>query len=273
MKTYLLSTLIAFTFSLNALAAQSVPVRVKEGEQTFQGDLYLPKKRSQKPLPLVVVVHEWWGKTQYPKMRAEKVADELGFATLAVDLFGAGKTATNPQDAQGLATPFYNDPAQGVKRLQAFIAAAPEAAQGAKAAIDPKRIAAVGYCFGGAQALNLARSGQLPGNFKLDAVVAVHASLASKLKSQGKIEPKLLVLHGEADPMVKKEEVDAFKQEMKDAHADLKFVGYPDALHAFTNPRATEIGKKYNIPIAYNKSADTQSWKEMTRFLKDNLGK
>lgn len=251
----------------NAWSAESVPVTVKEGETSYQGDLYYPKG-AKGSLPLVVVIHEWWGKSDYPKMRANKIADELGFAALAVDMYGDAKAVETPDEAMTLAKPFYENPTMGVKRLEAFIAAAPEAAKGAGITLDTAKVAAIGYCFGGSQALNLARS-----NAPVKAVVALHAGLASSLKHEGKITPKVLVLNGDADPMVKKEEVTAFKAEMAKAKADWKYIAYPGATHAFSNPKATELGKKFKMPIAYNKNADTKSWNEMSKFLKANLSK
>lgn len=251
----------------HAHAAGPTPVDVKEGSTTLKGSLFLPGKK-EGPVPLVVVVHEWWGKNEYPMARAQQIASDLGFAALAVDLFGEEKTVGTPDEAGALAKTFYENPSLGVKRLQSFVQAAPEAAKKAGFEIDAKKIAVIGFCFGGTQALNLARSGAIP---ELDAAVAFHAGLASSLKGARKITAPLLVLHGEADPMVKPEEVTAFKEEMKKAGASLEFIGYPGATHAFTNPRATAIGKKYQIPIAYDEKAAKASWKEMKRFLQAHL--
>ncbi len=264
--------LLSFTSGASAFAAHSLPVSVKEGDRVFQGSISIPDS-PKGALPLVVVVHEWWGKTEYPEMRAMQIADDLGYAALVVDLYGEGKTAQNPKDAQALATPFYQDPSLGVNRIRKFIAAATETAKQGGASIDTSKIAAIGYCFGGTQVLNLARAGALPDNGKLIGVVSFHGGLASSLRAQGPIEPKLLVLHGAADKMVKQEEVSAFKDEMKKAKADLVFKAYPGALHAFTNPKATEIGKKFQIPVAYDEKADKDSWVQMKSFLKKNFGK
>jgi dienelactone hydrolase len=253
-----------------AWASVSIPVQAKVEGQALKGTLYLPD-HAKGALPLVAVVHEWWGKTDYPEMRARKIADELGYAALAADVYGDGRTADNPKDAMALAGPFYQDPSLGVKRLQALIAAAPDAAKD-KAMIDPGRIAAIGYCFGGTQALNLARSGGLPAGEKLRGVVSFHGGLASSLKATAPVETKLLVLHGAADKMVSEKEVTAFKDEMKAAKADMRFHAYPGALHAFTNPGSTENGKKFGIPIAYDAKADQDSWSRMKRFLKEIFG-
>jgi dienelactone hydrolase len=254
-----------------AFGASTVPVNVKDGDKTYLGTLYIPTK-AKGPLPMVVVVHEWWGKTDYPDMRAKRIADELGYAALAVDLYGEGKIATTPPEAQSLSSPFYKDPLIGVNLLQKFIAAAPDAAKTANASIDPSKIAAIGYCFGGTQALNLARSEQMPNGDKLLGVVSFHGGLASSLKAPAPITTKLLVLQGGADQFVKPDEVAAFKKEMSDDKADMTFKSYPGASHAFSNPKATENGKKYNIPIAYNAKADKDSWSMMKTFFKNLFG-
>ncbi|HLD99768.1 MAG TPA: dienelactone hydrolase family protein [Bdellovibrionota bacterium] len=263
--TYLLFA-SAITISSDVFAAQAVPVTVKDGESTLKGDLYLPDAPTGS-LPLVVVVHEWWGKNEFPANRAQRITDELGYAALAVDLYGGAKSVSTPQEAQALAAQFTKQPMLGVNRLKKFIATAPAAAKKAPASLDLSKIAAIGYCFGGGQVLNLARANRLPKNQNLVGVVSFHGTLSSKLEAKTPIQPKLLVVHGDSDQMVKPQEVIEFKEEMQKANADLTFLSYPGASHAFTNPKATEVGKKYGIPIAYNAEADTKSWNEMATFL------
>jgi dienelactone hydrolase len=265
--TALATLTLTALWTQGALAAQSTPVTVKEGAKSFQGTLFYPDQVKGK-LPLVIVVHEWWGKTEYPEMRAQKLADELGYAALAVDLYGEGKSVSTPPEAQALAGPFYKEPTVGVKRLREFAEAVPAAAKKAKISIDSSKIAAIGYCFGGTQVLNLARAGGLSGKEKLLGVVSFHGGLESSIKSSTPIHPKILVLTGAADPMVDEKQVDAFKEEMKKDKADFNVISYPGAKHAFTNPKATELGTKYNIPIAYNAEADQDSWVKMKNFLK-----
>jgi len=268
-----LATLIlSSAWATSALAAKSTPVDVKEGGTTYKGTLFYPDN-AKGTLPLVIVTHEWWGKTDYPDMRAAKVADELGYAALSVDLYGEGKTLSTPPEATKVSGAFYKDPAMGVKRLQEFAQAAPAAAKKAGVAIDPSKFAAIGYCFGGTQVLNLARAGGLSGKEKLLGVVSFHGGLESSLKAKAPIKTKILVLTGAADPMVDAKQVDAFKAEMKKDKADLKVVSYPGAKHAFTNPKATELGTQFNIPIAYNAEADMDSWQKMKGFLRGLFGK
>lgn len=246
-------------------------VLVQDGDAALQGDLFLPEGAAG-ALPLVVVVHEWWGKTEHSESRARRIALELGYAALAVDLYGNSRKAANPEEAMGLATPFYKDPMIGVRRLQRFIVAAGEALR-RPVSVDHARVAAIGFCFGGTQALNLARAGDLPGDFRLQGVVSFHGGLSSSLKGKAPIQPKVLVLHGGADKMVSAEELAAFHEEMRNAKAELSFHSYPGVLHAFTNPHATENGKKYGIPIAYDEAADRDSWTRMASFLKALFGR
>ncbi len=262
----IIALLLASTVSLSAMAAQSKPVDVKEGNVTYRGELILPEK-VQKDLPLVVVVPEWWGKNDYPLMRAKRIADEFGYAALVVDLYGEGKVVDDPKAAGDLAGPFYKDPMIGVNRLKAFIAAVPALAKAANVSVDMNKIAVIGYCFGGTQALNLARADSLPKGEDLRGVISYHGGLASPLAAKNPNEVKFLVLHGADDKMVTQKDVDAFKAEMKKAKANLDFHAYPGAVHAFTNPKATEIGQKFGIPIAYNKKADEDSWKRTKKFL------
>jgi len=230
-------------------------VSFKEGEKTFTSKVELPKEFKTK-LPLVVIVHEWWGRTPYIEGRG-KMLNEEGYATLVVDLFGNDEIAKNPTQAQGLATPFYKDAQIGIKRLDKYIEAAKKDPH-----VDPSQVFVIGYCFGGTQALNLARSGA-----DIKGVVSFHGGLAPGLKAQN-IQASILAINGLADPMVPAKERAAFEKEMKSAKTNFKVVNYKGATHAFTNPGATEIGKKYNIPIAYNKKADEGSWKNLLEFLR-----
>jgi dienelactone hydrolase len=129
--------------------------------------------------------------------------------------------------------------------------------------VDPTRIAAIGYCFGGGVVLNMARQG-----VDLKGVVSFHGGLAAVKPAQpGSVKAKILVLNGDADKFTTPEQIEAFKQEMRAAGADFQFISYPGAMHSFTNPEATELGKKFNMPIAYNAKADKESWNEMKEFL------
>jgi dienelactone hydrolase len=130
--------------------------------------------------------------------------------------------------------------------------------------VDPTAIAAIGYCFGGGVVLNMAREG-----VDLKGVASFHGGLTAVNPAQpGSVKAKILVLNGGADKFTTPEQIKAFNQEMKAAGADFKFISYPGATHSFTNPEADALGKKYNMPIAYNAQADKKSWDELKKFLK-----
>jgi dienelactone hydrolase len=128
--------------------------------------------------------------------------------------------------------------------------------------VDPEKIAAIGYCMGGAIVLNAARRGM-----DLDAVASFHGSLGALMAIEKPIKAKVLVCHGEADSFIPPDKVAAFKKEMEEAGADFKFISYPGAKHGFSNPASDEAGKKFGIDIAYNAKADTESWKELQALL------
>lgn len=208
--------------------------------------------------PAVLVVHEWWGLNDYVKMRARELA-KLGYIAIAVDMYGDNKMGNDPDAAGKLATPFYTNPQLAKSRFDAAWAKLKEFPQ-----TDTSKTAAIGYCFGGAMVLNMARLGE-----DLKGVVSFHGGLAGVPLDKSKLKAKVLVCHGADDQFVKPEEVTAFRNQMDSAHADYIFKSYPGATHAFSNPQATEWGQKFKIPIAYNAAADTASWKEMQTFFKD----
>jgi dienelactone hydrolase len=212
--------------------------------------------------PAVLVVHEWWGLNDYAKSRARQLA-QLGYIAMAVDMYGNGKLAANPQEAQALATPFYQNPALSKSRLDAALNKIKSYPQ-----TDVSKIAAIGYCFGGSVVLNSAKLGS-----DLKAVVSFHGGLAGVPANKNLLKSGVLVCHGASDSFVPQKEVDAFKHQMDSIGARYTFKVYPDATHAFTNPDATKIGKQFNMPIAYNPEADKNAWNDMKVFLADEFRK
>ena len=206
-------------------------------------------------LPVVLVIPEWWGLNDYPKSRARQLA-ELGYIAMAVDMYGDGSTAANPQEAQTMASPFYGNPQLTKSRLEAGLNRLKQFEQA-----DTSKVAAIGYCFGGYVVLNAAKLGA-----DLDGVVSFHGSLSGAPANKDLLKSKILVCHGEADKFVSEQEVNSFKKSMDSIGADYTFKSYPGATHAFTNPQATETGKKFNMPIEYNAAADTASWNDMKTF-------
>ncbi len=208
------------------------------------------------PRPGVLVVHEWWGLTDYAKRRARQLS-ELGYEAFAVDMYGGGQTAANPEEANAAMSAALGD----VPALEQRFQAAVETLK-ARPGVDGSKIAAIGYCFGGAVVLHAARIG-LP----LAGVTSFHGSLGSFHKPEpGSVKAKVLVCHGAADALVPETDVAAFKREMDAAGADYDFKAYPGALHSFSNPDATANGEKYAMPLKYDAEVDAQSWNDMRAF-------
>lgn len=207
------------------------------------------------PRPVILIVPEWWGLNDYVKGRAKQLA-ELGYLAIAVDMYGNGKIAADPKEAQSLAMPFYANPKLAKSRLDAALTQAqkyPEA--------DTSRVAVIGYCFGGAMALNAARLGE-----PYKGVVSFHGNLMGVKPKKELLTADVLVCHGAIDQFVPETEVAAFKKQMDSLKAPYTFKDYPGATHAFTNPDATATGKRFNMPIAYNEAADKNSWNDMKDF-------
>jgi dienelactone hydrolase len=224
------------------------------GNTTMDGYVAYDENKEGKR-PAVLVIHEWWGLNDYPKMRARKLA-ELGYIAMAIDLFGNGKTADNPDDAGKLAMPFYQNTQMAKARFDAALNKLKTYSQ-----VDTSNIAAIGYCFGGAMVLNMARLGE-----DLKGVVSFHGNLVGVPPDKNLLKARILVCHGADDKFVEQPEVDKFKKQMDAVGADYTIKIYPNAGHAFTNPAATENGEKFKIPIKYNAAADSASWNDMKEF-------
>jgi len=205
--------------------------------------------------PAILVVPEWWGVVDYTRMRVRQLA-EMGYIAMAVDVFGEGKIAANPKDAQTLTAPYYKDPQLGKERLDAAINKIKEYAQ-----TNGANIAAIGYCFGGALVLNSAKLG-----VALKGVVSFHGNLTGVPANKNLLKAKILVCHGANDKFVSQKDVDNFKHDLDSIGADYTFKVYANATHAFTNPEATKIGKDFQLPIEYNAEADKASWNDMKAF-------
>jgi dienelactone hydrolase len=211
--------------------------------------------------PAILIVPEWWGLTEYPKMRARELA-KLGYVAMALDMYGNGKIADNPKTALEYAMPWYKDPQAAQRRIGAAAAVVK-----GNAVTDTAQLVAIGYCFGGSMVLNAAKLGS---DFK--GVMSFHGTLEGGVVPQkGLTKAKIFVANGEADTFVPAEHIATFKKQLDSVGAPYTFKQYPGALHAFTNPEATENGKKFNMPIAYNAAADTASWKDMQDFFKTVL--
>lgn len=237
-----------------AAAIREEAVTYTSGNNTFNGYIAYDSSATGKR-PLVLVVHEWWGLTDYPRMRAKQLA-QMGYVAMAVDMYGGGKTAANPEEAQTAATVLYKDPQEAKSRLDAALAKGL-----ALPMVDTTKTAAIGYCFGGSMVLNAAKAGS---NF--DGVVSFHGGLEGVPPQKEVMKAKVLVCHGGADGFVPEAQVAAFKKSMDSVGADYTFKVYPGATHAFTNPDADKKAAEFKMPIKYNGAADTASWNDMKAF-------
>src|SRR3954464_3994959 len=263
MHHWIAGAALALSLSAAQAAIKEEPVTYKDGETTMKGFVvYDDAKKGKRPG--LILVHEWWGITKHMHNEARRFAQN-GYTVLIADMYGDAKTADNPKDAGALSGSVMKNP----QAMQSRFNAAKE--QLAKhASVDPKRIGAVGYCFGGAVVLNMARTGA-----DLAGVAGFHASLGlnTPAPAPGAVKAKVLVLNGADDPFVKKEQYAAFKKDMDAAKADYRIVEYPGAVHAFTNPEATELGKKFNLPLRYDAKVDQEGEAEAAKFFGANLKK
>lgn len=234
---------------------QSKEVTYMSGQDTLKGFLYYDANSDEKK-PGIIVVHEWWGNNEYIQQRAKMLA-ELGYTTFAADMYGNGKIVETPKEANESSTAVYSNPEILKRRMMAAHATLSKDPH-----TDSEKIAALGYCFGGTVSLNAAALG-----VPLDAAISFHGGLSGFKATPEMKDTKVLVLHGGADEFVSEDDVKNFKSQVQEADIQFVFKQYEEATHAFTNPNATEVGKKYNIPIAYNERADKASWQDMKEFL------
>jgi dienelactone hydrolase len=250
-----------------AAAGAGAGAQVKTREIEYrQGDTPLHgfvawNDAAQGKRPGVLVVHEWWGLNEHARNQAKRLA-QSNYVAFALDLYGNGKVAdpAHPKDAQSFMTEAGKDPAAVAARFNAALDLLKRDPH-----VDPEKIAAIGYCFGGGVVLNMARAGA-----DLDAVVSFHGALnPTTTAPKGTIKPRILVLTGADDPMVTASVLDSFKKEMDAAGARYQVISYPGARHAFTNPDAGKAGMD---ALAYNADADRKSWAEMLKLFSSVFG-
>lgn len=228
-------------------------IEYKDGDVTLEGFVAWDSAKADKPMPGVLVVHQWMGLTDYEKGRCRQLA-ELGYVTFALDIYGKGIRPDNPQDAAKQAGIYKSDRELYRHRLNLGLGQLK-----AQAAVSKNQIAAIGYCFGGTGVLELARSGA-----EVSGVVSFHGGLDSPQPEAGKnIKCKILVCHGADDPFVPAKDIDAFKSELNQAKVDWQMDIYSGAVHSFTQPMA---GNDNSRGAAYNEKADKRSWTAMNSF-------
>jgi dienelactone hydrolase len=231
---------------------QLKPLPYSHGEVPLEGVLAWDDAREGKR-PGILVVHEWWGLNEYARTRAEQLA-ALGYVALAVDMYGKGKVTSHADEARQWMQ-------QITANVETWQARAREGLRLLQAdpRVDPTRLAAIGYCFGGATVMQMVYGGAL-----VKGVVSFHGSLPlppSSLVVKG--SPKILIAHGEADPFLTPDHIANFKKGLDGAGLDWQMVIYGGAQHGFTNPSANQYGMK---GLQYQEQADRRSWEHMKLF-------
>jgi dienelactone hydrolase len=250
----LLPAAVCLALASSALATvQTKSIEYKDGDVALEGYLAWDDAVKGAKRPGILVVHEWTGIGPYVKGRCEQLA-KLGYVAFAADIYGKGVRPTTPEAAGAEAGKYRKDRALLRARVAAGLAELLKSDL-----VDPERVAAIGYCFGGMAALELARAGA-----DLRGVVSFHGGLGTPLPADGKtLRAKVLALHGADDPNVPPAEVAAFEEEMRAAKADWQLVAYGGAVHSFTNPSSGDDPSK---GVAYNEKADHRSWTAMRAF-------
>lgn len=255
MKVIALTAMGVLVAGSAAAAVKTAAVEYRQGETVLQGFLAYDDALEGRR-PGVLIVHQWMGVTDYERRRAEQLA-ALGYVAFAVDVYGKGVRPADTAEAGKLAGRYKGD-----RQLLRERVAAGLAALRSDERVDPDRIAAIGYCFGGTAVLELARSGA-----DVAGVVSFHGGLDSPKPEDGRrIKAKVLVLHGADDPYVPDADIAAFQKELRDAQVDWQMVYYSGAVHAFTQPQA---GNDPSRGAAYDERADRRSWQAMRTFFEE----
>jgi dienelactone hydrolase len=257
----LVALVLLFPLALNTAKAaiHTEAVEYKDGSTALEGFLAYDTSASGKR-PGVLVVHQWKGLGDYEKKRAEMLA-KMGYVVFAVDIYGKGIRPSDTKSAGAEAGKYKADRALLRKRVRAGLDELLK-----NKSVDSRRVAAIGYCFGGTTVIELARSGA-----DIAGVVSFHGALDSPTPADGKnIKCKVLALHGADDPFVPPKDVAAFEDEMRSANVDWQLVKYGGAVHGFTH---WEAGNDNKSGMAYNERADKRSWEAMKQFFAEIFGK
>jgi len=230
-------------------------IEYRDGETLLEGFLCYDESLPG-PRPAVLISHAWGGRNDFVERKARRLAWQ-GYACFALDNYGKGKRGTTPEECSALMTPFMKDRKLLLKRLQAGLAAARS-----MPIVDSRRVAIMGFCFGGLCALDLARS-----NADIRAAVSFHGMLNPSGLTEPKIQAKVLMLHGYDDPLAPPEDMLAVAKEFTQAGVDWQLHAYGHTVHAFTNPAAQDRAGG----MQYDESADRRSWHALEEFLAETL--
>ena len=206
---------------------------------------------NEKKLPAVLVAHTWKGRSDFEDKKALELS-KLGYVGFSIDLFGNKKNGSSVEENQGLIEPFVVDR----NLLRQRVLSAVEFISN-QTYVDATKIGLIGFCFGGMAVIEAARSGQ-----HLSGIVSFHGLLQKSDLPINKINTQLLICHGDKDPMVSREDVSNFVQEMDASNANWELISYGNAMHAFTNPDANDK----DFGTVYDEQADKRSWNSMKDF-------
>ncbi len=248
--------LLGFVLAQSVFALEIEKKNFQYGKDPeFEGYLAYPKSVSKKT-PAILVIHNWMGLTDQTREAVDRLAG-LGYIAMAADVYGKGQRPNGFEQAGQFATKYKTDRKLFRERLNAALSELKKQKN-----VDTNKIAALGYCFGGTGAIELARSGA-----DLKGIVSFHGGLDSPTPVDGqKIKGKLIAFHGAIDPFVPAKDVDAFEQEMQTAKVDYQLIKYGGVVHSFTEKAAGDDIKK---GFAYNKQADERSFEATKLFLKE----
>lgn len=251
MKKVLLTLLVTMTLQAHA---QLKAVTYKDGSQKLNGFAIAPAK-PLKDKPGIVILPAWMGIGNHSKNVAQELAN-LGYYAFVADIYGEGNYPADRAQAGKQSGYYKSHPEEYQRRIKLAME------QLVKAGADDDNIVVIGYCFGGTGALEAARGG-----LDVKGVVSFHGGLGKDAgRKNGKIEPKVLVLHGADDPHVPQKDIEQFENEMREGNADWQMIYYSNAVHAFTEK---EAGNDNSKGAAYNEKADKRSWQHFLMFLEE----
>ncbi len=234
------------------MAVQNRTVEYRDGDVVLEGMLAWDDAQSG-ARPGVLIAHAWGGRSDFEDGKARDLA-ELGYAALALDLYGKGVRGSNPEENAALMQPFLDDRAMLQQRLLVSL----ETLR-AQDEVDAGEVAAIGFCFGGLCVMDIARTGE-----DLAGVVSFHGLFAPPGNTQGNtIRARVLALHGWDDPMATPDDALALGKELTSMGADWQLQAYGNTMHAFTNPAANDR----DMGTVYDATADRRSWTAMQNFL------
>src|SRR5438132_9792945 len=255
MKVFVFAFVLLLGGGMAHAAVHTEVIEYKHGDTVLEGYLAYEDSTTDKR-PGVLVVHEWTGHNPYVRKRAEQLA-ALGYVAFALDMYGKGVHAKDAKEAAALAGTYKND-----RKLMRARAGAGLDVLKKQTLVDPQRLGAIGYCFGGTTVLEMARGGA-----DLAGVVSFHGDLNTPTPEDARsIKGKVLAQHGADDPFVPRAVVAAFEEEMRKGGVDWELIQYGGAVHSFTNPGA---GNDNSKGAAYNARADHRSWEAMRRFFQE----